>query len=130
MSHDDVLHRFRLRLFALAGELGNVRAACRQMGVHHSTYYRWRNAMRWDLEACGPESGGSRGWAFWAINGDVETRPNSYPNSDRGSHETSRCRLPARGSDALARRAGKPGSFRTTANPSCSATSRSSSGFS
>ena len=37
--NDDVLYRFRLRLFSLAAELGNVRAACRTMGVHPSTYY-------------------------------------------------------------------------------------------
>jgi transposase InsO family protein len=55
MSHDDLLHRFRLRLFALAFELGNVRAACRQMGVHHSSYYRWRHhANAWGLEALRP----------------------------------------------------------------------------
>ncbi len=55
MSHDDVLHRFRLRLFALARELGSVRAACRQMGVHHSTYYRWRRqVLAWGLEALRP----------------------------------------------------------------------------
>jgi transposase InsO family protein len=55
VSHDDVLHRFRLRLFALARELGSVRAACRQMGVHHSTYYRWRRqVMAWGLEALRP----------------------------------------------------------------------------
>jgi transposase InsO family protein len=41
MSDDDVLFGYRLRLFALAGEIG-VRAACRLMGVHHSTYYRWK----------------------------------------------------------------------------------------
>ena len=41
MSDDDVLYGYRLRLFALAGEVG-VRAACRTMGVHHSTYYRWK----------------------------------------------------------------------------------------
>ena len=29
MVNDDVLFRFRLRLFSLAEELGNVRAACR-----------------------------------------------------------------------------------------------------
>ena len=51
MSHDDVLFGYRLRLFTLAGEIG-VRRACRQMGVHHSTYYRWkRNVDRWGLEA-------------------------------------------------------------------------------
>src|SRR5437870_6925081 len=42
---DDVLYRFRLRLFSVAGELGNVRAACRIFGVHPSTYYRWRPAV-------------------------------------------------------------------------------------
>ena len=40
MAHNDVLFRFRLRLFARAEELGNVRAACRAMGIHPSTYYR------------------------------------------------------------------------------------------
>ena len=30
---DDVLFRFRLRLFSLAAELGNVREACRIFGV-------------------------------------------------------------------------------------------------
>ena len=38
-------HRFRLGVFALAKELGNVRAACRMMGIHHSTFYRWRKQM-------------------------------------------------------------------------------------
>jgi transposase InsO family protein len=51
MSNDDVLYGYRLRLFALAGEIG-VRPACRAMGVHHSTYYRWKARVdRWGLEA-------------------------------------------------------------------------------
>ena len=51
MSHDDVLFGYRLRLFTLAAEIG-VRPACRAMGVHHSTYYRWKRAVdRWGLEA-------------------------------------------------------------------------------
>ena len=55
MTLDDVIHRQRVRLFALARELGNVRAACRTMGVHHSTYYRWRRQLeRWGLEALRP----------------------------------------------------------------------------
>ena len=45
MVDDDVLYRFRLRLFSLAEELHNVRAACRIFGVHPSTYYRWRPAV-------------------------------------------------------------------------------------
>jgi hypothetical protein len=40
-ADDDVLYGYRLRLFALAGEIG-VGAACRTMGVHHSTFYRWK----------------------------------------------------------------------------------------
>ena len=51
MSQDDVLFGYRLRLFTLAAEIG-VRAACRAMGVHHSTYYRWKEKVdRWGLEA-------------------------------------------------------------------------------
>jgi transposase InsO family protein len=54
VSDDDVLYGYRLRLFALAAEIG-VRAACRAMGVHHSTYYRWRGRVdRWGLEALRP----------------------------------------------------------------------------
>ena len=43
--NDDVLYQFRLRLFSLAAELGNVREACRIFGVHPSTYYRWRGPV-------------------------------------------------------------------------------------
>ena len=42
MTLEDVLYRQRLRTFALAEELGSVRAACRVMGIHHSTFYRWK----------------------------------------------------------------------------------------
>jgi transposase InsO family protein len=52
MSEDDVLFGFRLRLFTLAEELGNVSAACRAMGVDRSTYYRFKRRVdRWGLEA-------------------------------------------------------------------------------
>lgn len=52
MSHDDVLFGFRLRVFTLAEELGNVAAACRAMGIERSTYYRWKAKVdRWGLEA-------------------------------------------------------------------------------
>src|SRR5712691_6686338 len=53
--NDDVLFGFRLRLFSLAGELGNVRDACRIFGVHPSTYYRWREpVLRSGLEMLRP----------------------------------------------------------------------------
>ncbi|MBJ7603622.1 MAG: helix-turn-helix domain containing protein [Candidatus Dormibacteraeota bacterium] len=50
MSNDDVLYRFRLRVLALAEEVG-VRQACRMMQVHRSTLYRWRR----QAELYGPE---------------------------------------------------------------------------
>ena len=55
MTLDDVIHRQRVRLFALARELGNVAEACRIMGVHRSTFYRWRRqVLAWGLEALRP----------------------------------------------------------------------------
>ena len=55
MVNDDVLFGFRLRLFSLAAELGNVRAACRIFGIHPSTYYRWRApVLRSGLEMLRP----------------------------------------------------------------------------
>jgi Homeodomain-like domain len=61
MSNDDVLFGFRLRVFALAAEIG-VRPACRAMGVHHSTYYRWKRRVdRRGLEALMVRSGAGRG---------------------------------------------------------------------
>jgi transposase InsO family protein len=52
MTEHDVLFGFRLRLFTLAEELGNVSAACRSMGVDRSTYYRLKRRVdRWGLEA-------------------------------------------------------------------------------
>jgi hypothetical protein len=47
VTQDDLLYRFRLRVFAMAGELSNVRAACRAMGIHPSTdYLRYDNTER------------------------------------------------------------------------------------
>jgi transposase-like protein len=73
VTQDDLLYRFRLRTFAMAGELGNVRAACRAMGIHPSTYYRWKHQLdRHGPEILRPESGGCRGWP---------TRPASWSSS-------------------------------------------------
>ena len=44
MTQDDVLFGYRLQLFALAAERG-VSDACRVMGVHRSTYYRWKHQV-------------------------------------------------------------------------------------
>jgi transposase len=61
VSHDDVLFGYRLRVFTLAAEIG-VRPACRQMGVHHSTYYRWKRRVdRWGSRRSGSVSVVGRG---------------------------------------------------------------------
>lgn len=55
MTQEDVVYRFRLRTMALARDLGNVRAACRIMGIHASSYYRWRKQVeRYGLEILRP----------------------------------------------------------------------------
>jgi transposase-like protein len=51
VTKDGLLYRFGLRTFAMAAELGNVRAACRAMGIRPSTYYRWKR----QLDRYGPE---------------------------------------------------------------------------
>jgi transposase InsO family protein len=54
MTQDDVLFGYRLQLFALAAERG-VSQACRLMGVHRSTYYRYkREVERHGLEMLRP----------------------------------------------------------------------------
>jgi len=55
VTQEDVLYRFRLRTMALAEEHGNVSAACRIMGIHRSTYYRWRKQVeRFGLDLLRP----------------------------------------------------------------------------
>jgi hypothetical protein len=55
LTKDDALFRFRVRSLALAQEMGNVRAACRVMAIHRSTYYRWRQESdRFGLEILRP----------------------------------------------------------------------------
>jgi transposase len=54
VTQDDVLFGYRLQLFALAAERG-VSEACRLMGVHRSTYYRWKREVdRHGLEMLRP----------------------------------------------------------------------------
>src|SRR5215216_7966209 len=54
MTQDDVLFGYRLQLFDLAART-SVSEACRVMGVHRSTYYRWKVAVdRQGLEMLRP----------------------------------------------------------------------------
>jgi len=54
LTNDDLIYRQRLRLFARAGEVG-VSRACRELGYHRSTYYRWKPVVeRQGLEMLRP----------------------------------------------------------------------------
>lgn len=43
MSVHDAVSEYRSRLVALIERSPNKRRACREAGIHHSTFYRWRN---------------------------------------------------------------------------------------
>lgn len=54
MSNDDVIFRMRVALFAHAERVG-VSQACRDFGVHRSTYYRWKPRVKqWGVDALRP----------------------------------------------------------------------------
>jgi hypothetical protein len=74
VTQDDLLYRFRLRTFAIAHVLGNVRAACRAMGIHPSTFYRWKHQLdRHGPEILRPRERRHRAWptppARWSSSG-------------------------------------------------------------
>src|SRR5689334_1069452 len=41
----EIIHHRRVRVLALADELGNVAAACRLMGVSRTRFYEWRKIV-------------------------------------------------------------------------------------
>jgi transposase InsO family protein len=45
MSVHDAVVVYRRRVVAVVEMSSNRRAACRQLGIHHSTFYRWRNKV-------------------------------------------------------------------------------------
>ena len=53
----EIIYHRRVRLLALADELGNVSAACRQMGISRTRYYEWRQiVVEYGLEALMPKA--------------------------------------------------------------------------
>lgn len=44
MSVHDAVSGYQKQIVALIEGSSNRRAACRQIGIHHSTFYRWRNS--------------------------------------------------------------------------------------
>jgi transposase-like protein len=56
MTLEDNVHAFRLRLFERAERLGNVSAACRELGISRSLYYPLRQRfLRYGPEGLHPK---------------------------------------------------------------------------
>jgi len=52
----DIIYHRRVRLLDLARELGNVSAACRQLGISRTRYYQWKEiAEQYGIEALWPK---------------------------------------------------------------------------
>ena len=52
----EIIYHRRVRLLELADELGNVSAACRQMGISRTRYYEWHGVVvRYGLSALMPK---------------------------------------------------------------------------
>ena len=57
MTPQEIIAHRRRRVLELAGELGNVAAACRQVGVSRTSFYRWANrAARYGTGALTPKA--------------------------------------------------------------------------
>ena len=57
MTPAEIIYHRRVRLLSLAEELGNVSAACRQMGISRTRYYEWRGIVAaYGLEALMPKA--------------------------------------------------------------------------
>ena len=56
MTPAEIIYHRRVRLLSLADELGNISAACRQMGISRTRYYEWRKIVAaYGLEALMPK---------------------------------------------------------------------------
>ena len=56
MTPAEIIYHRRARLLALADELGNVAAACRQLGISRTRYYEWRRVVaEYGVEALMPK---------------------------------------------------------------------------
>jgi transposase InsO family protein len=52
----EIIYHRRVRLLSLADELGNVSAACRQMGISRTRFYEWRKVVaEYGLDALMPK---------------------------------------------------------------------------
>lgn len=61
MRMEQVIGRYRMQLIAMIDSAPSVRAGCREVGIHHSTYYDWMARLRREgIEGLTPRSGRTR----------------------------------------------------------------------
>ena len=54
-TSDEIIFHRRVRLLELAEELGNIAAACRQLGVSRTRFYDWKKgAENYGIDALWP----------------------------------------------------------------------------
>ena len=46
MTPEQIIYQRRVRLLALADELGNISEACRLVGVSRTSFYEWQDLAR------------------------------------------------------------------------------------
>ena len=57
MTPSEIIYHRRVRLLALADELGNISEACRQMGISRTRFYEWRQLVAaYGVEALMPKN--------------------------------------------------------------------------
>ena len=91
----EIIYHRRVRLLSLADELGNVSAACRQMGISRTRYYEWREVVaHYGLEALMPKD--RRRAAAAQRHADPCRRGPVDPGRDRADDRLPPVRRPAR----------------------------------
>jgi hypothetical protein len=77
MSVHDAVLEHRKRVVRVIERSDNKRQACRDAGIHHSTFYRWRKAA---LADTGPAVGGQRrSWSDQMIESRIVAAALAYP---------------------------------------------------
>lgn len=67
MSVNDAVEAHAKRLVEVIGRSGNIRKACADAGIHHSTYYRWKKRF----EHRSPDGSRVRSWVDQKLEVDV-----------------------------------------------------------
>jgi transposase InsO family protein len=77
MSVNDAVNEYRKRLVRVIERSPNKRAACREAGIHHSTFYRWRKVTVAESQV--PRVGRRLSWTEQMIESRIVAAALAYP---------------------------------------------------